>query len=101
MAASLAPRCRASGDGDMRRSTGGRTYGVAAGAWLSLLVAGACNHDAVHVPPEPRTGQMTSQAEHPGIVTMIDEFHKTRREVPVAEVPPDQQFVYLKDGVET
>lgn len=38
---------------------------------------------------------------HPGTIRMTEEYAKTAREVPIAEVPEARRFVYLKDGKET
>jgi len=44
---------------------------------------------------------VTDFPPHPGTIRMTDEFAGTVREVPAAEVPEPNRFVYLKNGVET
>lgn len=40
-------------------------------------------------------------APHPGSIRMVDVQAGTSRDMPIDQVPEDQRFVYLKDGVET
>jgi hypothetical protein len=37
--------------------------------------------------------------EHPGSVTIVDLARGETREKPVAEVPEEMRFVYLRDGI--
>jgi hypothetical protein len=44
---------------------------------------------------------MAKFPEHPGIVRMVDRFHQTTKEIPVAQVPAANRFVYYKGKVRT
>ncbi len=43
----------------------------------------------------------TEFAPHPGTIRMVEVQTETSRDVPIADVPEAQRFVYLKDGIET
>jgi len=66
-----------------------------------LLIAVTTSCSFVPAQSDYAKGEMSMELpNHPGIVKMVNMFDGSLQEIPIADIPEDKRFVFLKDDLE-
>jgi len=66
---------------------------------IGIVATVGCGATATESGAEEEGKKMTA-LNHPGMVRMANKYDESVEEIPIAEVPEDKRFVFLKDDVE-